>query len=405
MSSEILETKLPNGLTLVGEPNSDAKSVSLGFFVKTGARDEQAHESGLSHFLEHMMFKGTAKRTAEQVNFDLGNIGAQANAYTSEENTVYYASVLPEHLGELHELLSDMLRPALDPKEFFTEQKVILEEIALYRDRPQFWFFQSLLKDYYAENPMGQPVLGTEESVAALTPEVMNAYFERRYCPSNMVVSCAGNFNWPEFVGLCEKHCGHWKKFAPTRNYINTNASGLNLSYYRPKLNLAQYVLAVPGVGADDSQRYAVGVLATILGDHVGSRLYWSLIESGLADSASASNDENDGSGLFTVHASCTPENLPEVERIIDAELAKLGDVSEQELARAKTKLATRIVAGGELPLGRMMALGNGQIYRGRADSLDKILELVNSVKLDSLKQWLEGVDFTAGSRFRLLPE
>jgi predicted Zn-dependent peptidase len=405
MKSLIKTATLKNGLTLVGEPNSHAKSLSLGFFVKTGGRDEVEGESGLSHFLEHMMFKGTAKRSAEQVNFDLGNIGAQANAYTSEENTVYYASVLPEYFENLHEVLSDMLRPALDPKEFFMEQKVILEEIALYRDRPQFWFFQELLKDYYGQNPLGQPVLGTEASVSALTPEVMRSYFDRRYCPSNMVLSCAGDFNWDRFVELSEQNCGSWSKFNVARQYHDFKHVTLDRTYSRPKLNLAQYVMTVPGVSANSSDRFALGVLGVILGDHVGSRLYWALVDSGLADSASASNDENDGSGLFTIYASCLPENIKQVEQIIDQELAKLKDISEQELERAKTKLATRVVSSGELPLGRMMALGNGQTYRGKCDSLDNIMTQVLAVTREEILSWVGQTNFIEASRFRLMPE
>ena len=167
-SRNFVET-LSNGLTIVGEVNPNHKSCGLGYFVKTGARDETKEEAGISHFLEHMMFKGTAKRDALQVSFDLGNIGAQANAFTSEENTVYYSAIIPEYFEELHELLTDMLRPSLVQEEFDTEKKVILEEIALYQDRPHFYLYEHATAAFFGTHPLSQSVLGTTESVSALT--------------------------------------------------------------------------------------------------------------------------------------------------------------------------------------------------------------------------------------------
>src|SRR5258708_1167985 len=158
---EILLHTLKNGLTLIGEPNSANKSAAVGFFVRTGARDEVGKEAGISHFLEHMMFKGTEKRSSLDITYQLGNIGAQANAYTSEENTVYYSAIIAEFFSEIVELLCDMLRPALDRDEFNLEKKVILEEIALYQDRPQFYLFENAISTYFNSHTPGNSVLGT----------------------------------------------------------------------------------------------------------------------------------------------------------------------------------------------------------------------------------------------------
>lgn len=168
MRSTFKKTQLSNGLTLLGESNPSNVSAAIGFFVKTGARDETPAESGLSHFLEHMMFKGTPTRSALQINLDLGNLGAQANAFTSEENTVYYAAVIPERFAEMQDLLTDMLRPSLDRGEFDMEKKVILEEIALYQDRPHFYLFENAFKDYFGDHPAGNSVLGSHASVLSL---------------------------------------------------------------------------------------------------------------------------------------------------------------------------------------------------------------------------------------------
>ena len=162
---------LPNGLQLIGETSPSARSVALGFFVRTGSRDETPEVSGVSHFLEHMMFKGTPRRTALEVNLDFDRIGASYNAYTSEENTVYYAAVLPEYLPKAMDVLADILRPSLRQEDFDTEKKVILEEIKMYEDQPGSVASENARRIYYEKHPLGNSVLGTSASVADLTAE------------------------------------------------------------------------------------------------------------------------------------------------------------------------------------------------------------------------------------------
>ena len=192
--------KLDNGLTLLWEHLPQAQSAAIGYFVRTGARDETGKESGVSHFLEHMMFKGTAKRSSADIQYELGNLGAQANAFTSEENTVYYSAVIPENFSKMQELLTDMLRPALDKQEFDTEKKVILEEIALYQDKPYFYMMERAMLDFFAGHSAGSSVLGTSASISALENSEMAAYFARRYVPGNIVLVASGNFAVDKFV-------------------------------------------------------------------------------------------------------------------------------------------------------------------------------------------------------------
>ena len=203
---------LPNGLTLIGEPSPAARSAAVGFFVRTGSRDERADESGVSHFLEHMMFKGTPRRTALDVNLDFDRIGASYNAFTSEENTVYYAAVLPEYLPKAVDILADILRPSLRTDDFDTEKQVILEEIGMYDDQPGFAASDHARRLFYGPHPLGNSVLGTKESVGALTRDGMHDYFARRYAPTNIVVSAAGHYDWAELVRLVTAACGHWEK-------------------------------------------------------------------------------------------------------------------------------------------------------------------------------------------------
>src|SRR6476646_7813902 len=188
--------KLPNGLQLIGETSPSARSVALGFFVKTGSRDETPDVAGVSHFLEHMMFKGTARRTALDVNLDFDRIGANYNAFTSEEVTAYYAAVLPEYLPNAVDVLADILRPSLRQADFDTEKKVILEEIGMYEDMPTSAAFEKARVAYFAGHPLGNSILGTKESVGALMRDQMQAYFDRRYAAANVVCVAAGNFDF-----------------------------------------------------------------------------------------------------------------------------------------------------------------------------------------------------------------
>src|SRR5262245_26388275 len=181
--------KLPNGLQLIGETSPSARSVAVGFFVRTGSRDETAAESGVSHFLEHMMFKGTPRRTALDVNLDFDRIGASYNAYTSEEMTVFYAAVLPEYLDNAVDILADILRPSLRLEDFTTEKEVILEEIGMYEDMPGFAASENARKIYYGPHPLGQSILGSKESIRELSRDAMQAYFDRRYAAPNIVVA------------------------------------------------------------------------------------------------------------------------------------------------------------------------------------------------------------------------
>src|SRR5947209_20604230 len=178
---KFLRESLPNGLTVIGEQNPAALSMAAGYFARTGARDEAPQVSGVSHFLEHMAFKGSARRSADDVNREFDEIGAQYNAFTSEENTVYYGAVLPEFQERSLDLLTDMMRPALRTDDFDVEKNVILEEIALYQDRPQFTVMVQARETFFDKHPLGHSVLGTPESIGALQQDQMREYFQRRY--------------------------------------------------------------------------------------------------------------------------------------------------------------------------------------------------------------------------------
>src|SRR5215208_5420611 len=271
--------RLQNGLTIIGETSPSARSVAVGFFVRTGARDETPAEAGVSHFLEHMLFKGTPRRSAEQVNLDFDRIGSGPNAWTSEENTVYYAAVLPEYLPKLIDILADILRPSLRQEDFETEKKVILEEIKKYQDQPGSVAWENARHIYYDKHPLGNSVLGTHESVSALTRDQMRAYFTRRYAANNIILSVAGNFDWKQLVELATAACSGWNTAEVGRTHRTEwlGTGGLHV-LTREKVQ-QEYVLCLGGGPPSDSRlRYAADTLALAVGDDTGSRLYWGLI-------------------------------------------------------------------------------------------------------------------------------
>ena len=405
MASRYHKTVLSNGLTIIGETNPANVSSSLGFFVKTGARDETPVESGISHFLEHMMFKGTPTRSALEINLELGNLGAQANAFTSEENTVYYAAVIPERFTEMQELLSDMLRPSLDPDEFAMEKKVILEEIALYQDRPHFYLFENAIKDYFGTHPAGNSVLGTHASVSALSQPQMRDYFDRRYSPTNIVLAATGNFNWERFVADSERLCGKWGGSPVSRSVTAYEGKEVSVELRKKNLNQSHAYLITQGPSAQDPRRYPLSILATMMGDSTGSRMYWDLIDSGLADSASVDSDERDGTGCFTAYVSTTPDKLDRVVSIVRDILSSPMKFSDGDLDRAKAKVVSRIVLDGELPMGRLMALGLEWQYRQESTPLSTIIERVQAITRADIEDALREFPLDRWAEYRLLPE
>ena len=298
------QAQLSNGLEIVAETNDAAHSVALGFMVKTGSRDESADVSGVSHFLEHMMFKGTAKRNSQQVNEEFDQMGAKNNAFTSNEVTCYWAQVLPEFTERTLELLSDMMRPALRPDDFKMEKKVILEEIALYLDRPSHVLFEAIMADHFARHPMAHSVLGSKTSVGGLTQKQMRTYFDSRYGPGNMNLAVAGKIDFDQFIQQAETYCGHWKPVTIQRQYPEPVLSAKRRHISDPKLKRHYIAGLCPGPSAQDDARYAAMVLSDVLGDHEGSRLYWALVEPGLADEADLAFYPHDRTGSFMIYAS-----------------------------------------------------------------------------------------------------
>lgn len=373
------QTTLDNGLTIVGEYNPRAQSFAAGYMVSTGARDETAEVAGVSHFLEHMMFKGSERRNAADINREFDELGANYNAFTSEEMTVYYGAVLPEKRERLLDLLSDMMRPALRESDFELEKNVILEEIAMYQDRPTMRVFEEGNRRFYNGHPLGNSVLGSDASVGALSREQMLEYFNARYAPNNMTLTVTGNYDWQHLVEQIRRASEAWRPAETERHHPELEPKRGLESLRDSKLKRAHIALYAPGVSIQDPRRYAAAVLATCLGDSSGSRFYWALVDNGLADSASLYHDASDHAGTFVGYLSTAPELSAKVMEVVEGIFAALlqGGVSEAEWRGAQRKLATGLTLRGETPFGRLISLGSSYQYLQRYQSVQDVVNAI----------------------------
>jgi predicted Zn-dependent peptidase len=395
MSLTFHHHQLPNGLDIVAEINPHAHSVAVGLFVETGSRDEAIDVNGVSHFLEHMMFKGSHKYTWEDVNRIFDEIGARYNAFTSQEMTAYYANVLPEFTERTVEHLAHLLRPALRDADFTTEKKVILEEIAMYLDDPGHRLYESAMTEHFGSHPLSLSVLGTADSIQKLERHQMASYFDSRYGPGNMVLAVTGNVDFPEFIRLAEKYCGHWPRVNAPRQHPHPRFEAKRKKLTDPKLN-RQYTMAfTPGPSAQDERRFAARVLADVIGDSEGSRLYWALVDPAIAEEADFGFYPHDACGSFYLSLVADPKRSDEALAIALAELKKVKtDLQPDEVERAKNKIASGIVLQGEVPLGRMRAIGSQWIYNKDYRSLEQDMATLLAITPESLQALMNEFPF-----------
>ncbi len=377
------QATLSNGLEIVAETNKHAYSLAVAYFVKAGSRDETPILSGVSHFLEHMTFKGTARRSAADVNRELDEMGSHSNAFTSEEQTVYYATVLPEFQQRIVDLLTDIMRPALRIEDFETEKQVILEEILKYEDQPPFGAHEKCMALYFQDHPLGNSVLGTEESVSQLTAAAMRDYFNSRYVPTNMVLAAAGQVDFDRLVEQAEKTTEGWEPGQVQRSFPPVTPHADRQSLLKPS-STQQYVVQIgPGPDAEDEDRFAAQLLATVIGDDTGSRFYWDLVETGRAEYAGMNPYEFQRTGITMSYFCCAPEttadNLQRVARIVD-----------QVQQQAKNKTCSYVVRQSERPSNRLFSIGNNWVQRRQYETVEQRVAAYQRVTLDDIRRVLE---------------
>ena len=403
---EFMHATLENGLAVIGERNEAAQSMACGYFVKTGSRDETPEVSGVSHFLEHMMFKGGDRRSADDINREFDELGAQYNAFTSFENTVYFGRVLSEYQPRLIDLLTDMMRPALRDDDFDMEKKVILEEIAMYKDNPSAVLYYLAREIFANGHPSGNSILGTTESITALERNQMMSYFERRYSPGNLIVALTGAFDWDAAVRQIEESTRDWIPFDVGREAPDLNHAVKTKVVKNDQFTQEHLIWFWPSVSRQDERRRAAGVLAASLGSSVGSRLYWGLVDPGIANSARLSISAEDRFGVYLASASCEPSRASEVVQKVQDILrdATQDGVSVEEMERAKQKIASEMVLSSETPMSRLVPVGMAWAYRGEYIDTDETVNRVLSVTKEDIDALLADDPFAKGTLVALGP-
>ena len=398
---EFKQATLANGLRVVAEVDPRGYSMAMGYFVRAGSRNELDAQSGLSHFLEHMMFKGTSRRSAQDVNRELDELGGQGNAYTTEEHTAYYAPVLPKFQDRLVDLLTDLMTPVLDEEEFKTEKDVILSEIAKYDDQPPFGGFERAMEVYFSPRGIGRRVLGTTESIEEMTAERMRDYFCTRYRPENIVLAATGNVDFDGLVAEAEKRTATWSDRQAIETLQPDDPESLPIGIeltQRVEIPDAMQAYAIqigPGPSSRSKERYAARLLATVLGDEGGSRLFWELIDTGRAEVATCWPQEFSDRGAWFTYLVCAPEDLDANRRSIEAIVTDLIErgISADELERAINKTCAGYIMQSEQPINRLFAVGSRLLMHDEYINLDDSLANIRSIDIaavsETAKQYL----------------
>lgn len=387
---------LANGLQVAYEYQPMQNTFALGFLVHTGGRDEAKEVDGVSHFLEHMCFKGSTRRSAEQVNLDFDKIGSEYNAFTSEEVTFYYIAAVRSEQESALDQMSDLLRPALRQADFDMEKNVILEEIAMYLDQLEAQARDRMMLNAYKGAPLATNVIGTRESVKALTRDQMQAYFNQRYVARNITFVVSGNFDLEPMLKGLEARTRDWpqgeKSVRRKPNPVKI-VSGRDVTVSK-RFQKQAVAIAFPAPPMDPQHEdieFAGSIVSSILGG-ANSRLYWNLIRKGHALQASADLNSYTDSGMFWVYAICMPEKLTEVEKLLREEIARIqeGGVTEEELFKARNRWKTSFVRAAESPFSRLYYAAMDLATVGAIRSTDDQIAALSKVTVKEAQQYLK---------------
>ena len=382
------KTTLANGLRIVSESIPYMSSVSLGIFAGTGSRHETPAEQGVSHFIEHLMFKGTHRRSAKDIAEMVDDVGGQLNAATDRENTCYYIKVLPEHLSLGMDILSDMLlNSKFADVDVEKERQVVLEEISLYEDSPDELIHDLHMNSLWPGHALGRNILGTRETIAAMNRQAIIDYRMRHYVPDNLVIAAAGNLTHSQLVELSQIY---WDGvFGKNQTVVDLTPTFVAARLLQEKdIEQLHVCLGTPGVAHDSPQYYASHVLNTILGGGVSSRLFQSIREDrGLAYSVCSYPSSFRDTGLMTIYAGVSPENSREVIEITNAILSdiRLNGVRPDEIKRAKEQLKAGLMFSMESSASRMSRVGRAEISSREYLSPEKLAAKVDAVSLEQL--------------------
>ena len=380
----IRRQKLANGLTIITEQMQHIRSASIGIWLETGSRDEDSESNGISHFIEHMVFKGTKHRTAEEIARQVDSIGGNMDAFTAKECICFNVKVLDEHVPVALEILSDLvLHPIFDSGDITRERGVILEEIKMDEDNPDYLVHEIFTQNFWKDHPLGKPILGTKETVKRFERQAVFDTYAHRFAPGNIIVSAAGNLDHDKFVDLVTKHFEHMK---PRENgFHSAKPKIVSRIILRNKkaLEQVQLCLGVPCHPIAHEQRHAGYVLNTLLGGGMSSRLFQNIRErQGLAYSIYSDLNPYRDTGCLAVYAGTSRASTTKVVQSVVEEFRKLKreTVSEEELRRSKDQLKGSLMLSLESSTARMSNLARQEMYFDRFYDLDELIEKIEAV-------------------------
>lgn len=388
----IRKTVLPNGLLVLTESMPHVRSVAMGAWVNSGSRDENAEVNGISHFVEHMVFKGTTSRSASQIAKEVDTIGGNLDAFTGKETVCFNIKVLDENVDPALDVLADLvLHPTFTPEDLAREQGVILEEIKMDEDNPDYLVHEIFTQNFFKNEALGRPILGTKKTVSSFDQRVVFDYYASRFSPKNMVFSAAGNLDHDHFVAQVEQQFSSLA--ASSESPLPERGAPVatpHITLKRKKsLEQVQMCLGVVAPPVNDDRRYAVYLLNTMLGGGMSSRLFQRIREDeGLAYSIYSEMNPFRDTGSLCVYAGTAIDNTEKVLQLTLQELRRLKEepVTEVELKRAKDQLKSNIVIGLESSGSRMSNLARQQMYFGRFFGVDEITEQIEAVTPDDVE-------------------
>jgi len=381
--------KLPNGLTVITEQMSHIRSASIGVWLQTGSRDEAPEWNGISHFIEHMVFKGTKHRTAEEIARQVDSIGGNMDAFTAKECICFNVKVLDEHVPVALDILSDLvLNPVFDAADIARERGVILEEIKMDEDNPDYLVHEIFTQNFWRDHPLGKPILGTKETVKRFEREPVLEAYAHRFAPGNIIVSAAGNLDHDQFVELVKSHFEHMK---PHANGLHSSAPKIHsriILRNKKALEQVQLCIGVPAHPIAHEKRHAGYILNTLLGGGMSSRLFQNIRErQGLAYSIYSDLNPYRDTGCLAVYVGTSLASAAKVVQSVVSEFGKLKNepVSDEELSRSKAQLKGSLMLSLESSTSRMSNLARQEMYFERFYDLDELIARIEAVTAEDL--------------------
>jgi predicted Zn-dependent peptidase len=389
-ASPIEKTVLNNGLTIISERMNHVRSASVGIWVRSGSRHESAPLNGISHFIEHTLFKGTSKRTSREIAVESDAIGGHVDAFTSREVASYYVKVLDQHLPRAFDLLADLITsPNFADEELDRERNVVLEEIKMVEDTPDDLVHEVFVANFWPDHPLGRSILGTAETLSTFDHNRVVEFFNNVYTPRNLVVAGAGNLHHAAFVDMVSGYLNDLTD-RPAKRTVSAPSSAAPRIILSKELEQAHLILGARCPSMTSEDRYSVHVLNVILGGGMSSRLFQTIREDhGLAYAVYSGVNTYTDAGYLSMYAATSPEQISEVIRLSVEEFGKFRDeaVSDAELQRAKDQLKVSIMLSLESTSARMSNLARQEIFFGRQFTLDEILERIDRVTTQDVQR------------------